>query len=146
MQLLSCRVTLFCGELGKCESDFGGMIKAFSAFAIGVGIGALSGATLPAIAGTVILEGGGATPQAYYEPHFASQGLDSSVFDSDPAFADGERGAGRFSSLPADGETLTVIAGVPELSTWTMMLVWLAGLGLAVRHKANRNRSALDIV
>ena len=68
------------------------------------------------------------------------------MFEFDPAFANGERGVGRFSSLPADGETLTVIAGVPELSTWTMMLVWLAGLGLAVRHKTNRNRSALDIV
>ncbi len=120
------------------------MIKAFIVVAIGVGIGWFGGVAQPALAGTVILEDG-AVRQAYSEPLFASRGLNSSFFDSDPAFANDNLGVGPVSGLPADGETLIVIAGVPELSTWTMMLVWFAGLGLAGRRKANRNRSALDI-
>jgi hypothetical protein len=136
---------LFYGELGKCKSNFGGMIKAFIAVAIGVGIGWFGGAAQPALAGTVILEGGEATRQAYFEPNFAWRGLNSSFFDSDSAFANDNLRVEPVSRLPGDSNTLTVIAGVPELSTWTMMLVWLAGLGCAVRRKANRNRSALDI-
>jgi hypothetical protein len=81
------------------------------------------------------------THQAYDQSYFAALGFTESFFDSDPLFAADNPGDGPFSSLLSNGSTVSAPpSGVPELSTWVMMLVGFAGLGYAGTRKARNAR------
>ena len=78
------------------------------------------------------------THQAYAMPHFASLGFTKSFFNAAPAFQAANPGFGAFSSLLSNGNTVT--GGVPEPTTWALMLT---GFGLAGGMLRARKRMAV---
>ena len=78
------------------------------------------------------------THQAYAMPHFASLGFTKSFFNADPGFQAANPGFGAFSSLLSNGNTVT--GGVPEPTTWALMLT---GFGLAGGMLRARKRLAV---
>ena len=75
------------------------------------------------------------THQAYVTSHFAALGFTKTFFDADPGFAAANPGQGAFSSLLSNGSTITGGGGVPEPTTWALMLMGFGGLGLALRQR-----------
>jgi len=85
------------------------------------------------------------THQAYSQPHFGALGFTESFFDSDPAFAADNPGFGPFSSLLSNGSTITGGGGgVPEASTWAMMVVGFAGLSF-LGYRTSRKRAVFAV-